>query len=191
MDFLMNLLLNVFEFLGVTHANQIIIFIVLMAIGIMYKIHEMARWVIGVFLVIMGVSLATAIYQIAFSARAQCVYAYDDSKPVFADSSDRALQWSEIRNLNCPSLWVARNEIFYKAGYCFFSPVGYSYFENGGRKCNHEVERPASDVAWKNIKSLHRLARRKGCRTPPTSCRDFSRVGSSKLIVSRPPLKAD
>jgi len=187
----MNVLLNVFEFLGITSANQIIIFIVLMGLGIMYKMHEMARWVIGIFLVIMGVSLATAIYQISFNARAQCVYAYDETKPVIPHSSDRPLEWSEIRDLNCPSLWVARNEIFYRDGYCFFSPVGYSYFESGSGKCNHEVEKPSSEVAWANAKALSRLERRKGCQVPPSSCRAFSRVKSSKLIVTRSPLKDD
>ncbi len=187
----MNILLNMFEFLGINHANQIIIFIIILALGIMYKLREMALWVVLFFLAIMGVSLATAIYQIAFNARAQCVYTYDATKPVIPHSSTRKLEWSEIRNLNCPSLWVARNEIFYRAGYCFFSPTGYSYFEHGGRKCNHEVEGPKSGVAWNNIKSLGRLARRKGCRLPPASCRDFSRVGASKLIINRPPLKAD
>ena len=191
MDLLMNILLNVFEFLGITHANQIVIFIVLMGFGIMYKMHEMARWVIAVFLIIMGVSLSTAIYQIVFNARAQCVYAYEETQPVIPHSSQRALTWAEIRDLNCPSLWVARNEIFYREGYCFFSPVGYSYFENGGRKCNHEVEKPASNVAWANAKMLGRLERRKGCQVPPSKCSSFSRVPSSKLIVSRPPLKSD
>ena len=187
----MNLMLNMFEFLGITHANQIIIFIIFMGFGIMYKMHEMARWVIGVFLVIMGISLSTAIYQITFNARAQCIYVYDETKPVIPHSSDRALEWSEMRDLNCPSLWVARNEIFYREGYCFFSPVGFSYFESGNRKCNYEVEKPSSEIAWNNTKALSRLERRKGCRVPPQTCRAFARVNSSKLIVSRPPLTDD
>ena len=190
MDLVMNVLLNVFEFLGIQQANQIIIFIVIMGFGLMYKLGDMAKWVVGVFLLIMGVSLATAVYQITFNARAQCVYAYDETKPVIKDSSERPLEWSEMRDLNCPSLWVARNEIFYRSGYCFFSPVGYSYFEAGGRTCNHEVEGPKSPIALKNARTLGRLERRKGCRIPPSSCRDFSRVSSSRLVVSRPPLKS-
>ena len=187
----MNVLLNMFEFLGIQQANQIIIFIMIMAFGLMYKLGDMAKWVVGVFLVIMAIALATAIYQIIYNARAQCVFAYDETKPVIAESSERALEWSEMRNLNCPSLWVARNEIYYRSGYCFYSPAGYSYFESNGRKCSHEVEGPSSEIARKNVKILGRLERRKGCRIPPSRCRDFSRVESSKLIVSRPPLKSD
>lgn len=190
MDLLMNILLNVFEFLGVEHANQIIIFIMIMALGLMYQLRNMARWVVGVFLAIMVVSLSTAIYQIAYGARAQCVYAYDATKPIISDSSDREIKWDEIREMNCPTLWVARNEIYYRANYCFFSPRGYGYFETGARKCNPEIEGPQSEIANKNARVLGRLERRKGCRVPPSSCRDFSRVSASKLIITRAPLKA-
>ena len=38
MDLLMNLLLNVFEFLGIEHANQIIIFIMVMGLGLMLSL---------------------------------------------------------------------------------------------------------------------------------------------------------
>ena len=191
MDLLMNVLLNMFEFLGIEHANQIIILIMIMAFGMLYKLGEMSKWVVGIFMGIMAVCLTTAVYQIAFNARAQCVYAYDDTKPVIADSSTRPLGWDEIRDLNCPSLWVARNEIFYRDGYCFFTPTGYAYFEAGDRKCRPEVEGPANELALTNARTLGRLERRKGCRVPPSRCRDFSRVNSSKLIISRPPLKSN
>ncbi len=190
MDILMNVLLNVFEFLGIEHANQIIIFIMIMALGVMYKLADMARWVVGVFLAIMAVSLVTAVYQITYNARAQCIYAYDETKPVIADSSERLLVWDEIREMNCPSLWVARNEIFYRDGYCFFTPIGYAYFESNGRKCNPAVEAATSEIGNKNTRTLGRLERRKGCQSPPKSCRNFSRVPSSKLIINRAPLKS-
>ena len=187
----MNALLNVFEFLGIEQANQIIIVIMIMAFGLMYKLGDMAKWVVGVFLVVMIVSLGTAIYQIAFDARAQCIYAYDDTKPMFKDSSVRKLEWTEINDLNCPSLWVARNEIFHRDGYCFYTPLGYAYFESGKATCNPDQSGAKSEIANFNAKALGRLERRKGCRVPPSSCRDFSRVTSSKLVLTRGPLKAN
>ena len=190
MDLLMNALLNVFDFLGIEHANQIIIVIMIMAAGLMYKLGEMAKWVVGVFLVVMVVSLGTAIYQIVYDARAQCIYAYDDAKPIFKESSVRRLQWEEMRDLNCPTIWVARNEIYHRDGYCFYTPLGYAYFESGKNTCSPDVDAAKSEIGNQNAKSLGRLERRKGCRVPPSSCRDFSRVSSSKLVLSRGPLKA-
>jgi hypothetical protein len=189
MDFAMNGLLNVFEFLGIENANQIIILVIILAFGLMYKLGEMAKWVVGIFMLIMAVSLITALYQIAFDARAQCIYAYDDAKPVFADSLQRPLGWNEMHDLNCPTLWVARNEIFYRSGYCFFTPMGYAYFEGEDRKCNHEIDEASTVIGNQNARSLGQLERRKGCVAPPSSCRDLSRVPASKLMLTRGPLK--
>lgn len=185
----MNLLLNVFEFLGIEHANQIIIFIMVMGLGLMFKLGDMARWVIGVFLVIMGVSLVTAVYQLTNDARAQCVYVYDETKPVIADSSTRALKWADVREMNCPSLWVARNEIYRRHDYCFYSAAAYGYFGEKTGGCDDSVKGPASPVGWSNVKLLGRAASRKGCRVPPSRCSDLGRVSSSKLQISRGPLK--
>lgn len=190
MDLVMNGLLNMFEFLGVEHANQIIIFIIILAFGLMYKIGEMSKWIIGIFLTIMGVSLVTALYQITYDARAQCIYAYDDEKPIFAQSLTRTLKWDDIRSLNCPTLWVARNEIYHRSKYCFFSPRGYAYFVSGQQSCSIKVEEASTAIGNDNIKLIGSLERRKGCRSPPASCRAFSRVPSSRLILTRAPLKA-
>lgn len=187
----MNVLLNVFEFLGIEHANQIIILVMIVGFGLMYKLGEMAKWVVGVFLLLMGVALSTAIYQIVFDARAQCIYAYDNREPIFPDSLQRPLQWDEIRELNCPTLWVARNEIFYRSNYCFFTSMGYAYFENADRTCNYEVDAASTDIGNQNARTLAQLSRRKGCVTPPSSCRDFSRVKSSRVVLTRGPLKVD
>jgi hypothetical protein len=190
MDLVMNGLLNIFEFLGIEHANQIIIFIMILAFGLMYKLSEMSKWIVGIFLVIMGISLATALYQIVYDARAQCIYAYDDSKPVFADSLTRKLEWEDIRKLNCPTLWVARNEIYHRSKYCFFTPRGFAYFESGQKTCDFNVSNASTPIGNANVKLISSLERRKGCRSPPSSCRAFSRVPSSRLILSRAPLKA-
>ena len=191
MDFLMNVLLNVFEFLGIEHANQIIILVMILGFGLMYKLGEMAKWVVGAFLFLMSVSLVTAIYQIAFNARAQCIYAYDDTKPIFKDSLERALQWDEVRGLNCPTLWVARNEIYYRSNYCFFSSMGYAYFESGDRKCDPEIDAATTDIGKKNVETIAVLEKRKFCVIPPSRCRKLSRVSSSKLILTRGPLQED
>jgi hypothetical protein len=188
MEFLMNLLLNIFEFLGIEQANQIIIFIIIMGMALIYKLGDLAKWVVGIFIAIMLVSLITAIYQIAFDARAQCVFAYDEDKPLFADSSSRLLSWAELREKNCPSLWVARNEIYHRANYCFYSPLGFAYFDNGEKKCDPQVEGVSGDIERRNIKLISRMERRKGCRVPPASCKEFSRVPSSRLIIDRRPL---
>jgi len=188
MDLLMNLLLNIFEFLGIEHANQIIIFIMVMGLGLMFKLGDMARWVIGVFLTIMAVSLVTAIYQLTYDARAQCVYAYDETKPVIANSSTQALKWSDVRKMNCPSLWVARNEIYHRNKYCFYSTAAYGYFGESKGGCDDTVKGPTTTIGWDNVKLLGRAASRKGCRVPPKTCSDFGRVSSSKLIINRSPL---
>lgn len=190
MDLLMNLLLNVFEFLGIEHANQIIIFIMVMGLGLMFKLGDMARWVVGVFLMIMGVSLITAIYQLSYDARAQCVYVYDETKPVIADSSTRALKWKDVREINCPSLWVARNEIYHRNKYCFYSTAAYGYFGEAKGGCDDAIKGPATPIGWDNVKLLGRAASRKGCRVPPKRCSDFGRVPASKLVISRGPMKA-
>ncbi|MEL7544516.1 MAG: YARHG domain-containing protein [Pseudomonadota bacterium] len=191
MDLVMNILLNVFEFLGIEHANQIIIFIMVMGLGLMFKLGDMARWVIGVFLMIMGVALVTAIYQLSYDARAQCVYVYDETKPVIADSSTRKLAWSDVREYNCPSLWVARNEIYRRDNYCFYSNAAYSYFREKSGGCDDTVTGPATKLGWDNVKLLGRAATRKGCRVPPRKCSDLGRVSSSRLNITRAPQKGD
>jgi hypothetical protein len=187
MDFAMNILLNVFEFLGIDQANQIIIFIIIMGLVLAWQIREMSRLMITAFLVIMAGALVTAIYQIAFNAKAQCVFAYDDAKPVFADSLTRALGWNELLDKNCPTLWVARNEIYQRSGYCFFTPAGVAYFGSSD-SCNPEIDDPASEIGMSNVKLISRMERRKGCPSPPSSCKDFGRVSASKLLIGRGPL---
>ncbi|MEO1695284.1 MAG: YARHG domain-containing protein [Pseudomonadota bacterium] len=188
MDLVMNVLLNVFEFLGIEHANQIIIFIMVMGLGLMFKLGDMARWVIGVFLLIMGISLFTAIYQLRYDARAQCIYVYDADKPVIADSDTRTLAWRDVRTMSCPALWVARNEIYYRANYCFYTATAYSYFGEKKGGCDDRAKGPTSGTSWENFTLLKRAATRKGCRIQPRTCADLGRVDSSKLVINRKPL---
>lgn len=46
------------------------------------------------------------------------------------DSGKRKLFADELYNLSCDQLWVARNEMFDRRGYCFSSGRGQTYFDN-------------------------------------------------------------
>ena len=66
----------------------------------------------------------------------------------------------------------------------------YAYFVSGQQSCSIKVEEASTAIGNDNIKLIGSLERRKGCRSPPASCRAFSRVPSSRLILTRAPLKA-
>ena len=51
---------------------------------------------------------------------------------VFPGSSNRYLGRGEIAGLGCRSLWVARNEIYARNGYCFRTRRAINYFGNTG-----------------------------------------------------------
>ena len=51
---------------------------------------------------------------------------------VFPDSSHRRIRGWELEPLSCHELWVARNEIYARNGYCFKTRRARNYFGNAG-----------------------------------------------------------
>ncbi len=51
-------------------------------------------------------------------------------RAIFPGSSKRSLKRAEVEGLTCHKLWIARNEIFHRNGYCFKSEKGIRYFNN-------------------------------------------------------------
>ena len=69
--------------------------------------------------------------QIILAAAVVCFAAQQansQSYVVFPGSSGRVLSTGELAGLSCQDLWVARNEIFYRNGYCFKTPRGRNFF---------------------------------------------------------------
>jgi hypothetical protein len=129
-----------------------------------------------------------AAYALLLDRQPTCVFAYDAEKPVIADSLDRKLSWDEVRKFDCPTLWVARNELYLRSNYCFFTPIGYSYFGNDAT-CDPSVEKPGTAIGEENARVIGRMEARKGCPAPLDSCRKLGKVSSSKLDLKRSTLK--
>lgn len=80
---------------------------------------------------------------------------------LFDDSSIRRLTQFDIRGLDCRNLWVARNEIFNRNGFCFANDAGRMFFDNGD--CfTRDVQ--LAPVERANIGLIQRLERQRHCR---------------------------
>lgn len=51
-------------------------------------------------------------------------------RALFPDSSQRELTDADVKPLDCQKLWRARNEIYYRNGYCFKTEKGIRFFDN-------------------------------------------------------------
>ncbi|MBB4304092.1 hypothetical protein GGD81_003147 [Rhodobium orientis] len=80
---------------------------------------------------------------------------------VFPDSSERALADWELETLSCQDLWVARNEIYYRNGYCFKTRRGRNFFDNSGCSTSNP---PFSRVESSNVARIKRMEGNLGCR---------------------------
>ena len=185
-----NLLLNLAGFTGLGDPHQILIAVVLGTAAVLWNSTLVPKWALGAFFSIMGLASCVAIYALALGRQPTCVYAYDPAKPVIADSLDRKLGWDEVRRLDCPTLWVARNEMYLRSKYCFFTPIGYSYFGNDAT-CDPGIEKPMTVIGEENAKIIGRLEARKGCATPMDSCKKLGKVAASKLDIKRSTLKEE
>ena len=73
---------------------------------------------------------------------------------MFPGSSGRYLGPGELSNLSCFQLWVARNEIYDRNGYCFRTQRGRSFFNNAGCWTNNarlngiEQANVANIIGW-------------------------------------------
>lgn len=70
----------------------------------------------------------------------------------FSDSSERALSEADLSGLNCEELWIARNEIFDRNGYCFQSARGQEYFDNSD--CTSDSQDILSQLEWDNVELI-------------------------------------
>ncbi len=184
-----NLALNLAGFTGLADPHQILIAVVLGTAAVLWNSTLVPRWALSAFFSLMFLASCVAVYALALGRQPMCVYAYEPEKPVIGDSLTRKLNWEEVRNLDCPSLWVARNEIYYRSNYCFFTPTGYSYFGND-KTCDPSIEVPSSQIGFDNATLIKRMEARKGC-APMESCRKLGRVSSSKLDLGRSTIKED
>jgi hypothetical protein len=83
--------------------------------------------------------------------------------PVFPDSSQRFLTENDVRDLDCQRLYVARNEIYARNGYCFKSPEAKALFKGACRNNQTDI---LSDLEFKNTRMIHTFEVKKGCRVP-------------------------
>ncbi|HOV05197.1 MAG TPA: YARHG domain-containing protein [Hyphomicrobiales bacterium] len=80
---------------------------------------------------------------------------------VFPDSSQRIISNGELADLGCQDLWIARNEIYHRNGYCFKTKRGKAFFSNAG--C--WTQNPSlSNVEQRNVARIQDWEGRYGCR---------------------------
>lgn len=126
LDSVTNLALNAAGFTGLNDPHQILIAVVLGSAAVLWNSTLLPKWVMVTFFSLMFLASAVAVYALALGRQPTCIYAYDAQKPVIANSLEQKLTWEHVRKYDCPTLWVARNEIFLRSNYCFFTPIGYS-----------------------------------------------------------------
>ncbi len=190
LDSIVNLALNLAGFTGLGDPHQILIAVVLGTAAVLWNSSLVPKWALAAFFSLMGVASCVALYALALGRQPTCLYSYDAAKPVITNSLERKLTWEEVRKLDCPTLWVARNEMYVRSNYCFFTPIGYSYFVNDAT-CDPAVEKPSTVIGEENAKIIGRMEARKGCPAPLDSCKKLGNVVSSKLSLSRGTLKQD
>ena len=103
-------------------------------------------------------SLNTALIAVAFCLAAH--QALGQAYVVFPGSSGRVLSPGELSALSCQDLWVARNEIFYRNGYCFKTPRGRNFFSNDG--CQPGEPR-LNSTERANVENIKRQERQNRC----------------------------
>jgi hypothetical protein len=65
---------------------------------------------------------------------------------------------------SCFELWIQRNSIYKRAGYCFKTPRAISYFGNAGCLYDDEFQLPLSPGERSQISRIQAIERRHGCR---------------------------
>lgn len=70
----------------------------------------------------------------------------------------------EVRSdSSCQELWVARNQIYKNAGYCFKTTRAREFFGNGGCTFDDVGEVPINDADRRYISQIKKLEDQKGC----------------------------
>jgi len=87
----------------------------------------------------------------------------EDAGPadMISDSSERSLSRADVEMLDCDELWIARNEIFDRNGYCFRSARGQDYFDNSD--CTSDSQDILSSLEWENVRLIQSVERDKQC----------------------------
>jgi hypothetical protein len=87
----------------------------------------------------------------------------EDTGPadMISDSSERNLSRADVEMLDCDELWIARNEIFDRNGYCFRSARGEDYFDNSD--CTSDSQDILSSLEWENVRLIQSVEREKQC----------------------------
>ncbi|MFO1171227.1 MAG: caspase family protein [Hyphomicrobiaceae bacterium] len=80
---------------------------------------------------------------------------------MFPDSGKRRLSVDELYNLSCDELWVARNEMFDRRGYCFTSAKGQSFFDNAD--CTTSSQSILNKTEKANTITIKQVESEKGC----------------------------
>ena len=83
-------------------------------------------------------------------------------RAVFPDSSTKSLKRADVEGLSCHKLWIARNEIFHRNGYCFKSEKGIRYFDNSN--CTSSAPK-LSVLEQRNKRTIRTWEIRKRCWT--------------------------
>ncbi len=190
LDSIVNLALNAAGFTGLNDPHQILIAVVLGTAAVLWNSTLVPKWALVAFFTLMVLASCVAIYALALGRQPTCIYNYDASKPVIADSLERKLSWDEVRKMDCSTLWVARNEMYLRSNYCFFTPLGYSYFGNDAT-CDPNVEKPFTAVGEENAKIIGRMEVRKACPAPMDSCKKLGSVVASHLDLKRSTVKEE
>lgn len=81
---------------------------------------------------------------------------------VIAWSSQRPVDTATLAALNCETLWIARNEIYDRNGYCFQTARGKVYFDNSD--CRTSSQNILTPIERQNVAAIQAWERRQGCR---------------------------
>jgi hypothetical protein len=81
---------------------------------------------------------------------------------VFPLSSTQALTAQQLSALDCDRLWIARNEIFARKGYCFQSARGIGYF--GNANCSSSSQDILTPLEQGNVALIKSWETQKTCR---------------------------
>ena len=65
---------------------------------------------------------------------------------------------------SCSELWLERNQIYKRAGYCFKTSRAINYFGNAGCMYDNEARLPLSPGERSQIARIVGMERRLGCR---------------------------
>lgn len=80
---------------------------------------------------------------------------------IMPQSSTRELADAEVAGLDCNALWIARNEMFHRHGYCFETSRGIQHFGNEG--CRTTRQDVLTETERRNFRTFRTAEIRKQC----------------------------